>query len=1116
MAKTLSNYDPLVQVPASMTPANGTFPIVEAHDVLVGASDKRLDSKLSDIDDAISAITDGDSGGLNDKVDKSAMTTTVAAAASAVDTKIPTEKAVRTAIDAKTITVDSALSTTSTNAVQNKVVNTALDTKVDKVTGKQLSTEDYTSAEKTKLAGVATGATNTPIVATANKPADAASAVETNVLSSKATLTAIDSAIDAASEDFDAAAAALQTSYNTFTNEVDAKIGEPSDTADPAATAVWPRLKNAENDIGALSAQFLVANALTTTEMSDTSRFYIYKGKELHVVAAEADMTDTTGDIIYSLTTAGSTYAVGLYSYDSANSNYAALTAADVFNITIEGSATAGTIFYPSYWYYYDTNTWKMGSAMASVDVDPTLSVSGAAADAKVTGDQLTELSNDLTNNKDEIYDLNVFCKKEIETKISAACNLIAGKSVVASNQLITVNIANGQHYKFLLKDDDHFINGQYFLYENGTDAKALETNTLHLLTASKDINFISIYINGAIIIESGVVEAILYKIDEFENSLENQILSLKNNEEKINNDIKNNILSIENDIKLFYNGTSLILDNVLWENGQFDHAGNKNNGPNQRRTAYPIKFTDTIKISRAEGASISIYILELDENKSPIKDLYRITTSEKLLSNEDCAYIDIMLYSTTIPQAELEQNITIELIRSIDESSVLETEDRNSEIDELKNNTLGNAYFKINSKLESNAEITRQVGLSVSDFISIPPSFKYMKVYTGSDTTKRIICFYDENKEFLGWRGVDGTASEYRSLALNDTFSATYLRFTFVTNYDARVEVDNRNIYRKYSYLTNKEIPSYYQNYIEQKIIRINELASEVAAAGDIFVFITDEHWGLNQKNSIPLISYLNKRCHFNKIFSGGDTDDNPSEEFCNNLREAFPYSIYHAAGNHDWFAESGALIYYYFHSYNTNQIGNMEKNYYYIDDQTKNIRYIILNRFRQVDKTWINAYDDEDQLNWVQDKALNIQDGWSIIILTHWFDMRTNDSRNLRQIFDNARNNGKDIIAIFSGHAHYDAVWHTEGGIPIIVTTCDKNSPWIKNGTDMEPWLTEQRISGTINEQAFDVVIIDRKTKKITSVRIGAPAMNNIDITPLNENWSYDNVLEEREILY
>ena len=77
----------------------------------------------------------------------------------------------------KTI-VDSAFSSTSTNPVQNKVVNTAIsnlntlvgDTsvasqisnavanKVDKVDGKGLSTNDYTTDEKNKLSGIATGA----------------------------------------------------------------------------------------------------------------------------------------------------------------------------------------------------------------------------------------------------------------------------------------------------------------------------------------------------------------------------------------------------------------------------------------------------------------------------------------------------------------------------------------------------------------------------------------------------------------------------------------------------------------------------------------------------------------------------------------------------------------------------------------------------------------------------------------------------------------------------------------------------------------------------------------------------------------------------------------------
>lgn len=51
-----------------------------------------------------------------------------------------------------TIVIDSALSTTSENPVQNKVITNALDGKVNTVTGKGLSTNDYTNAEKASVA----------------------------------------------------------------------------------------------------------------------------------------------------------------------------------------------------------------------------------------------------------------------------------------------------------------------------------------------------------------------------------------------------------------------------------------------------------------------------------------------------------------------------------------------------------------------------------------------------------------------------------------------------------------------------------------------------------------------------------------------------------------------------------------------------------------------------------------------------------------------------------------------------------------------------------------------------------------------------------------------------
>lgn len=60
----------------------------------------------------------------------------------------------------KTI-VDSAINSSSTNPVQNKVIVTELNKKVDKVSGKQLSTNDFTNSYKTKVDSISTvGLTN--------------------------------------------------------------------------------------------------------------------------------------------------------------------------------------------------------------------------------------------------------------------------------------------------------------------------------------------------------------------------------------------------------------------------------------------------------------------------------------------------------------------------------------------------------------------------------------------------------------------------------------------------------------------------------------------------------------------------------------------------------------------------------------------------------------------------------------------------------------------------------------------------------------------------------------------------------------------------------------------
>lgn len=57
-------------------------------------------------------------------------------------------------------TINDSSTTSTTQTWSASKINTSLNNKVDKVTGKQLSTEDYTTTEKNKLAGIANNANN--------------------------------------------------------------------------------------------------------------------------------------------------------------------------------------------------------------------------------------------------------------------------------------------------------------------------------------------------------------------------------------------------------------------------------------------------------------------------------------------------------------------------------------------------------------------------------------------------------------------------------------------------------------------------------------------------------------------------------------------------------------------------------------------------------------------------------------------------------------------------------------------------------------------------------------------------------------------------------------------
>ena len=333
-------------------------------------------------------------------------------------------------------------------------------------------------------------------------------------------------------------------------------------------------------------------------------------------------------------------------------------------------------------------------------------------------------------------------------------------------------------------------------------------------------------------------------------------------------------------------------------------------------------------------------------------------------------------------------------------------------------------------------------------------------------------------------------------------------------------------------------ELPEYYNDtgYIQAKSNRITELAQSCVGNGLVFAFVTDEHWNYNAKHSPVLLRYLYEHTHLPVLINGGDSGNGVRVDAIDKYRTYFPGKMYNVPGNHDWYNGNAASgmnkVYYAFDMFNNDQVtGNAMEHYYYVDNVQQKIRFIMLNAFLwdsenpTTAKTGYNA----DQLAWLTGEALTAPVGWDYIVFTHYIGTTTRDTTpegvgNFRNALDaynaHSSHTGK-VLAIIQGHGHYDAVYHTAGGIPIVLVTCDKYYPFVRTvdgvTTDMEPWISEYRILGTRTEQAFDVFVLDRENRKFTAVRIGCPAMDNVDVEITDDtHFDYSPTLEEREVSY
>ncbi len=311
-------------------------------------------------------------------------------------------------------------------------------------------------------------------------------------------------------------------------------------------------------------------------------------------------------------------------------------------------------------------------------------------------------------------------------------------------------------------------------------------------------------------------------------------------------------------------------------------------------------------------------------------------------------------------------------------------------------------------------------------------------------------------------------------------------------------------------------DIPVYYfdNNYLDNRVKAINDAIAECTDGYEAFFWITDIHWepDLNTRKSPLLIKYLSLKTGINKILNGGDTGN--SQVICKNaiaqLKNAIGSNrVYTVTGNHEINDASryerpfqrvadelrghcSDIIY-----------GDGDKSYFYFDNNESKTRYIGLSSYGYyIDGDYESCYTPE-QLAWFRDTALNVQVGWIIIVSSHSLYKVPSGSDKLEtgptganSFIDAIDNyNGKGSIAcVLMGHSHRDRIHIGKTGVPYVISASDRHASYKGD-------INVKRIPGTISEQHFEAVVIDKGKRQIKLFSIGAYARDGVDNAPGSE---------------
>lgn len=300
-------------------------------------------------------------------------------------------------------------------------------------------------------------------------------------------------------------------------------------------------------------------------------------------------------------------------------------------------------------------------------------------------------------------------------------------------------------------------------------------------------------------------------------------------------------------------------------------------------------------------------------------------------------------------------------------------------------------------------------------------------------------------------------------------------------------------------------------------------------------FAWLSDNHLygtaGEDETDMTDLaIGEIDKTLNFNAIFNTGDSiQEREGVSGINSLRKIAnrfdPDKLVFCEGNHDRNVVSPRLTKTEFYNVvyrqtkNKNIVwGSKENAYYYRDFPTYKIRVIVLNVYEHMYDN--DKYDEgkcgysNTQLEWLANEALQMSEGWSVIVLTHDSPVEMDyngasnqnnamqliqileafkDGNNITVQYTDERNSGLfsvnvttafstpgTLIAVLSGHAHCDDAKKVNG-INYVQIVC----AYIDVVNDYSGYKNRPAFSS--KAYAFDIGIVDTENRTLKFKRIG-----------------------------